>query len=449
MAPVTVQAPAFEADPVEAFWAPGRDVGLSLLSDPGAAWTSVKGGTIRAVGLSDHAEINQRWFDERLRVAERFMASSVVEFATAPALATDVSIRQNTLAVNGKWLLAGPAGDRMIAHCQHAWRKADKRPFWGKRLRAHLEDAPSGMPQVTGEDVRDVPFVIEAKNLKNYYHFTKEVLAALTALDAVPGHRASIKIVYQKHPPAPFVPRFIEALFPELAARVEYVEAPQSFPKAILCWYGDYAELQGPRSGHWGARHAFETTPTGAGISMILRHCGYARALRLLRERAFRAIEGQDFSHLPRRFWVTRIGGHDRAPRMEAAIIAAFAERGFQTLAFEELSPLEQIAAMARAQAMASYHGAGFTNMMYAARAAKVIELGTLQTGIQRVGDFSAFAHVSGCDYTHAAADFDHTGPEVIPPLRGNGLYPVRISDAGIARLMSHVDGLLGPVAKD
>ncbi|MEM1374740.1 MAG: glycosyltransferase 61 family protein [Pseudomonadota bacterium] len=443
MAPETEGWPAFEADPVEAFWAPGRDVGLTLLSDPGAAWTTVKGGTIRAVGLSDHAEINQRWFDERLRVAERFMASSVVEFATAPALAQDVSIRQNTLAVNGKWLLAGPAGDRMIAHCQHAWRKADKKPFWGKRFRAHLEDTPTGMPRVTGEDVRDVPFVIEAKNLKNYYHFTKEVLAALTALDEVPGHRAPIVIVYQKHPPAPFVQRFIEALFPELAARVEYREAPQRIPRAILCWYGDYAELQGPAHGHWGARHAFETTPTGAGISMILRHCGYARALRLLRERALRAIEGKAFSHLPRRFWVTRTGGNDRAPKMEAAIIAAFGARGFETLAFEDLSPLEQIAAMARADAMASYHGAGFTNMMYAAPTTKVIELGTLQTGIQRVGDFSAFAHVSSCDYTHAVADFDHDGPDVIPPLRGNGLYAVHLSEAGQTRLMAHVDGLL------
>ena len=437
------QYPAFDADPVEVLWAPGRDNGLVLLADPGQLWTPVKGGTIRALGLSENPEINQRFFDERIRIAEQAMFSSVIEFATVPARVSNLLIYKNSLAVDGKWVLSGPAGDRMSSRCQTAWRRAQKRPYWGKRLTQYFEDNAQRPLPIAAQSADDVPFVIEAKNLTNYYHFTKEVLAALTTLDAIPGHHAPIIITYHKRPPAPFVTAFIEALFPEHAERVRFEKAPRRYDDALICWYGDYAGLREDGGQHYGTRHTLDGSHIGAGLSVLLRHAGYSRALRLLRERALRVIKQGDFDHFPAKFWITRKGGHDRVPKAEGALIAAFAERGFETLAFEDLSPLEQVAAMNRAETVASYHGAGFTNMMYAGRKTQVFELGTLQTGAQRVGDFSAFCHVSECSYTHAVADFEYDGDREIPPMRGYGLYPVRISEAGIARLMDRVDASL------
>jgi capsular polysaccharide biosynthesis protein len=88
---------------------------------------------------------------------------------------------------------------------------------------------------------------------------------------------------------------------------------------------------------------------------------------------------------------------------------------------------------------MASFHGAGFTNLMYAAPDARVVELGTLQSGMLRLGDFAGLAHASGADYSVAIADYEYDGNRVIPPMRGHGLYPVRITDQGVDRLVEHI----------
>ena len=106
-------------------------------------------------------------------------------------------------------------------------------------------------------------------------------------------------------------------------------------------------------------------------------------------------------------------------------------------------SPLDQIGLMSQAEAVASYHGAGFTNMLYAAPDAQIVELGTVQTGSLRIGDFCAFAHAAEAAYHILVGDHVDDGPDLLPNLRGNRLLPVRLSPDGIGRFLAYVDGLL------
>ncbi len=100
-----------------------------------------------------------------------------------------------------------------------------------------------------------------------------------------------------------------------------------------------------------------------------------------LRERGLQAIAGKDFSHLPRRFWVGRQAGQARSRALEGEgeLLEMLALFGFEEVAIETLTPLEQIAIMANAEVLMSYHGAGFANMLFAKSKTHVVEQGTLQ----------------------------------------------------------------------
>lgn len=163
--------------------------------------------------------------------------------------------------------------------------------------------------------------------------------------------------------------------------------------------------------------------------------------LRRLRARALRAIEGKDFSHLPRRFWVGRQTGRSRERPLggQTDLIEMLQPFGFEQVLFEGLTPLEQIALMANAEMMISHHGAGFANMLFANPQATVIQLGTLQTARYRWGDFHAVANVSGCRYVSFFADYNTDTPLVDPIFSLDGIVPVHLSRAGLAQLMCFV----------
>jgi hypothetical protein len=117
---------------------------------------------------------------------------------------------------------------------------------------------------------------------------------------------------------------------------------------------------------------------------------------------------------------------------------------GFDYVVFENLSPLDQIAIMANAEMMVSYHGAGFTNMLFAGPQTYVLELGTLQTAIYRWGDFTSLAHASGCRYISFFADFNKGDPLSSPSFDLDGIVPVALSDHGIAEVMTFIVAILG-----
>ena len=206
----------------------------------------------------------------------------------------------------------------------------------------------------------------------------------------------------------------------------------------------DLMDLYAPSNLYWKGRRA---TRASQGV---LAMNSLDSSLLKLRARALRAIEGHDFSHLPRRFWVGRESDLAR-PRLmkgEAEILEMLQLFGFEFVAFERLSPLEQVAIMANAEMMVSYHGAGFTNMLFAGPQAHVIELGTLQTAMFRWGDFWRLANASGCCYISFFADFNADDPLREPAFAQDGIVPVHLSQAGLAQVMSLIVSILGHTPK-
>ena len=121
---------------------------------------------------------------------------------------------------------------------------------------------------------------------------------------------------------------------------------------------------------------------------------------------------------------------------------------GFESVVFEDLSPLEQIAIMANAEMMVSHHGAGFTNMLFANPQATVIELGTLQTARYRWGDFHAVANASGCRYVSFFADYNTDTPLIDPVFSMDGIVPVYLSREGLAQVVCFIVSSLGKIPK-
>jgi len=443
---MTSPTPDFGADPAT-FFVPGRDPGLWLAGPAQSLWTAVPAGRFRGAQMSEVKRINALWRAEQEVVTNERCFPQTVEFSADLAVVEDITIARDCMAIGGKWALSGPVGERLLARNSKLWAKKTSRQDWEDRFTQHIakaQESYAAPPRWTA-DTRDLPFVIEASNLANYYHFTKELMSSLSLLDALPDWRGRVQIVSERPEPSGFATRWLETLFPELRDRIDYLPSPQHFDRALTVWHGDISYLQAGAAEiaqFSGPEHPLANGVYTTSLAKQLRFGGYSQALRYLRDRGLAAIAGQDFSHLPRRFWVGRKPGeaHDRRLKNEDEIIARLARRGFEPVFFEDLSPLEQIAIMARAEVMVSYHGAGFANMLYAAPTTHVVELGTLQTGRIRLGDFIGFAHVSGADYVVGVADFDHDGPEVIPPMRGHGIYPVRLSDRGLRRLLALVD---------
>ena len=169
-------------------------------------------------------------------------------------------------------------------------------------------------------------------------------------------------------------------------------------------------------------------------------------SLIALRERALAATRGQRYDHLPRRFFVGRDTRKSRTRFMagEDLLFEHLQMFGFEYVVFENLSPLEQIALMAQAEVMVSYHGAGFTNMLFAHPDAVVIEIGTLQTAQHRWGDFWPHANAAQCTYVSFFADFNTENPLSEPDFATDGIVPVNLSEEAAGQVMAFVVTMLG-----
>ncbi len=441
--------PPLDADPAQVFWTPGQDAGLAFLEQPGSCWRTATSARLGTWLLSDRKRVRTRWAAEWDLRQQSVLFQRPVLFEAVPAVATDLVFTGDHILVSGKWLVSGPAGDRLIGANRRFWKQRGDNAGWSRQFHDYLGLAQEGAsaPAMWDGDVGGLDFVVDCQNLHNYFHFMREAFCTLTIIDRIPDFSGRVRIVGPRNDPPAFVHAYVDALFPELKGRIDFLAGPQRFDRAIIAWVGDipglaridtdFADTVGP--GNELANGSYKVNP-----ARVLRGNGYSRALKDLRDRALAAVADMSFDHLPRRFWLGRRSkpGHDRTPANEGRLVERLHDRGFGTVYFEDLSPLAQIGTVHQADCMISYHGAGFTNMMFANADTEVIELGTLQTGVQRWPDFVGFAHLSECGYTVAIADFEHAGTDPIPPMRGRGLYPVRIDDPAIDKLIGHIDAL-------
>jgi capsular polysaccharide biosynthesis protein len=447
---------SFHSPPQDLIVNPFDTEGFAFLRRPEFFWRPREGGQIHGFAASEHAEVNDR-IETYLATTHRHRTfTKIIEFASIPALLHDVWFKKSFVTTQNKCLISGASGLRLLNH--YCW-KNETQPFDPEQaLVAYFHQAQTAstgrsLPLASEPPPRETAFAIECRNTFNYYHFITESLCQL-CLVAEAGVDGPIYFHYPNSNDKTrlFAFAFIDALFPELADRVVFQRAPFHHDQVVVPYnFGPSyyhlppAESEGldafaPSKTLWKGRDATRISHRTLSINSV------DSSLYGLRARALKSIEGKDFSYLPRRFWVGRDDGQARARNMkgENEIFEMLGLFGFEHVAFEKLTPLEQIAIMANAEVMISYHGAGFTNMLFAAPTTTVIELGTLQTAELRWGDFWRLAHVAQCRYVSFFADYNSDTPLIDPVFTTDSIVPVHLSPSGLAQVMSFVVSLLG-----
>jgi hypothetical protein len=244
----------------------------------------------------------------------------------------------------------------------------------------------------------------------------------------------------------------VTALFAEYAGRMFFERAPKDYDLVLTAFEFIGGMGQVPQAQLDGiARLAPDNSDVGsAEFHPVLRMNAVNRTLLDLRARALKAIEGHDFSHLPKRFFVGRSLDQSRQRPLagQGLLLEHLIGFGFEHVVFEDYSPLEQIALMAQAEMMISHHGAGFTNMLFASPDTHVIELGTLQTAQFRWADFWPLANASGCKYIKFFADFAAEDQLREPKFSVDGIVPTFVSEKATAQVMAFVVTILGQSPK-
>ncbi len=447
---VTKIAANTEADAF--FFTPGRDAGLSLLSGPEPGLSYRDPALIRGFAVSDYASVTEE-IEKVIRFARNMkFARQVVEIPAPIIVLEDAHFQESFRGVGGKWVLSSASGTRL--RNKHALQNPADGPDHRANVIKYLLDARPGchLPIYDGPALpSDVPFVIECRNKFNFFHFLTETLGHLCAALKAPTH-GPIYIHYPSGKDAAFPDHFISAVFPELAHRVEFRDTPGSYPVALGVFEMDHYIFQAEHEpqpsidtvmpeGWIGALR----TPS-AQAQAILTSNAVRQPLEDLRLKAYNRLQGKDFSYLPKRFWVARStsGARQRQMKNEAKLVRQLEKLGFETVYFENLTPLEQVAIMAQAEMMISYHGAGFANMVFAGPDAHVIEIGHIQTALMRWSDFIPLAHTAGCKYTSFFADLYCDTPEDFGEVRHKDLLPVALGDDGIDQIVAFISNALG-----
>ena len=446
----------FTLAPDALFLNPWQDPGFELLYEPAFLWRATRAAQINGFAASAHSEINDK-IDRLLRATSKSKAfSKPIEVQSVPVLLHNASFRKAFVMVQEKLMLSGAAGSRAINNYRWEHQGTDFDADAG--IAAFFEacrNANAGhvFPVISADLEPDIDIAISCRNTFNFYHFVTESLSQLTALD---GMNFQGNIYF--HFPNPegrqreFAKDFVEALFPEFAGRVFFERVPKEYDRVVSVYEFVGGYHQAPLEAHLGMEDMFPADlksqdVEASGVSRaVLSANAVSTNLIALRDRALAAIEGHDFSHLPRRFYVGRDDTASRARHMEneELLFENLSLFDFEYVAFENLSPLEQIALMARAEMMISYHGAGFTNMLWANPEAYVIEIGTLQTAQHRWSDFWPLAHASQCNYINFFADFRTENPLLEPNFAKDGIVPVSLSERAVAQIMAFVVTVLG-----
>lgn len=410
--------------PAEFFFVPGRDPGLAYVEAPDWVMRRATGARIRQIAASDFPEVQARI--ER-RLEPRWVAPEnniTFEFNTVPVVLQQAAHRSSYASAQGRWIMNGAAGDRLIEKylSSNPGMPAERQV---NRLFAEAREAGASVPRWKGR-TSDLDVVIECRNQHNFYHFLSEALCQLTHFAAM-RHKPRITFQCRKGPVRAFPMRFVEALFPELAGRVTFVDGQVAADRVLAPYNHRHYQYQvgdarvdaeiataEPRDEWWGRVGAHR--PRRKFVSKN----SFDTSLRKLRERGLSLLDPKTVAELPRRIIVSRDpsqGARDRELEGAEAMADALRPHGFVEVYFERMDPLQQIATMQAADIMIAGHGAGFAHMVFSRPDALVIEIGTAQTQAHRWGDFLPNAHVSGCSYTTVFADIAGVAPGEVPPM--------------------------------
>lgn len=451
-APRLPKSVRFTAAPEDGFFTPGRDRGIWRLGATMPELTLRMPAQISGFSVARHADLQAR-----SQTAIRFTkaaksARQAIALPCVPVVMRDVSVIESYRRIDGKYLLSGAAGSRLRNRYARQHPAEGDDPF--TRFSAFVEAARPGCHLPAHDHSAlpgDLPIVIECRNRFNYFHFLTETLCQLNVAARLPSG-GPILIHHKAGAVAGFTQRFIDALFPDIAARVCFVDRPAHYPVALGLYELDYYIFQAETVDWPLLDEVMPADWPGAGRAMSIKayttlEQNLVRAPLLdLRDRALAMLEGRDFDHLPRRVYVARRGQGKRARPMrgEAKLLRQLQKIGFAPVFFEDHTPLEQVALMARAEMVISQHGAGLANLIFAGPDTHVIEIGSTQTAVHRWSDFIPLAHVAGCRYTSFFADFVNDDDETSTGFGPKRLWSISLSDDAIDQIVAFAANALG-----
>ena len=399
-------------------------------------------------GESDSDELRERQNRVIARQA-RNMPRNVLEVRSSPVVLDDVKFAKGYGQIEGRFWLNGASGAR-IRKSYEAVNKEDwRRERYLNAFHRTRSKGVSGLPTYDGKRASKMEIAIELKNGFNYYHFSTETLGSLAHFIDDDSMKP-INIHLPKGDIKGFVKNFIDAVYPSLSERINFVSKPTRY-KQVRSVYSHRHYLYCVNDENVRAvLESPDMDPKWRGIALDPKRIGiagiqsYDESLAMLRREALSQAVGTATLSTPRFIWMGRdetgqnarvrgITGHQ--PLLEELM-----GRGFEVVAFEHLSPLEQIATMNGADILIAPHGAGLANMTYAKPGATVIEIGTRQTQMHRWGDFAKCAHVSRCRYDTVFADITGLNDIAqIPPV-SKGLLGVHVGKRATDRIISIVD---------
>ena len=442
----------YTLDPGDVFHIPALQDGIAYLDErPDWILRPVTGATIRMFSESEDAGL-QAQMAQKCAAEQSWELSPVFEVRASPVLLRDAEFARGLVRLSDRILLSGAAGSR----ARVSYQQKNKSPAQFEALLKFFRQSRNTGPRKIGVyrgDISQTDIALELRNGFNYYHFTTETLGSLCHYQT-DRSAGTIRIHLPGKQIKPFMQRFVADLFPEIADRVTFTSAKTRYAavRSVFSHHHYLYTMNDPSVED--VLGAAENDPRWPVSARNPAHFGRAAkftfdsSLRMLRDTALQRINQARVKTLPKRVWLGRDEDSDGARARGLAghrpLMEALTARGFETIAFESLSPLEQIEAMHAADIVISPHGAGLANMIYAKTGARVVEIGTRQTQLHRWGDFLKCAHVSRCNYDVVFADvlgLDDLGKV---PAMSDGHRGIHIGKRATDRLIAIVDEEIG-----
>lgn len=453
------KSPLIDIEAENIYYSPHIDGGMYLFEGQDVECCHVKRHPVRFVnggtlGVGKHVAFNnyKRIQNQLWRNSLGTLKDVSLEWKTIPVVANEVLIERLIYSIGDKLCLFGKVGE--YSRKNFLSINGFDRPTAEKEMENFFQKA-------SGASVRTLPklcsgkgldFVIPCRNLFNFYHFISESLTQLSLIEEIPDFDGQIFFVCMKGEVSDFVKNFVEMLYPELAERVHFVPAPFHKEQAIVAYNSDFEFTFGDKKKFEKEYDALNTLPLfdperqSSAVNRLWRkHNSYDSGINKIRLRGLKLIDGMDFSYLPKRFWIARSEEAIKKRKMknEELLHAKLREIGFEEIIFGNLSPLEQIAVMNNAEFVIGQHGAGLTNMLFASKQTKVIEIGNYLSLKNTIADFTQFAQVGNCEYHLFIADIDSDHVKSIRNKSGSVL-PIELSEASVSRIVNSTAILLG-----
>ncbi|WP_167620097.1 glycosyltransferase 61 family protein [Paracoccus ravus] len=420
---------------------PGLDPGMSFLPGGQVSPAASLDRKTEISYLKSAISLPQTVALERMMqrsVTERDNETSII-FPSFPVVVENFSFRAGLPLINGRFVLTGASGTRIRNALAKSHGEAAEAAMH-ERINAARAVKPPLIPVLQDQslEIRGLPFLIEARNYYNYYHFTSESLIYLSLYKKF-GLTGPISFFTKKgNEPRSYIRRTVEDFYPDLADRVTFEAGRMQHARAIIPFNTRYYyHMTGPdvmpdiRNGQ--GKVLGRSSEATEGMKPIAKR---SRDASLDDHRSIALARASDIGGpFPKRVYIGRKSGRDRGVSGEGKLIEMLARLGFVEMYFEDMTPLDQVALCRDVEILVSAHGAGFTNMLYSSPGAIFVELSHLQTARHRFGDFNMHAAASGARYIHFFADHLFDDSDRVPSMSDDGHVGVTLSDFAVTRL--------------